>query len=285
MLYYTKYATPIRADITLPITLIGTGSEGNSIVIDPFRLMIDVGFAYGKITEHVNMDQVDFVALTHEHMDHLKISTLKRFVKRHPHLVLLMPERVWDFIQNKDPNGSAQIEHRVQPFPFDKPFLLETRDKSSYIITPHSTNHGDITNVAYEITDEETGTHMLYATDLDTFDEGPDGFPSGLPQSTNDPFNLIFLEANYDEEVLSQYIREKTALIREKEMEQFTGGSSEKELKTHRNHLFRAKSNWRHVSEQEAIHYIGKHLTPGGLFIPMHASRTFGTYFQDMAEE
>lgn len=282
MLFYTKHATPIHTDIPLPISLIGTGSEGNSIVIDPFRLMIDVGFSYKRIIEKVNMDQVDFVALTHEHGDHLNIATLKRFVKRHPHLTLLMPQRLWKVIQEKQPGIDALIEHRVQSFAFDRPFHLETREKEMYSVLPHSTQHGDITNVAYEITSEDMSTHMLYATDLNTFDETDGGFPKGLPYDKNNPFNLIFLEANYDEDVLKQYIQNKERLIKEKELEQFTGGASPKELKMHHNNLFRAKSNLRHISEQKAIRYVHQHLTEGGLFIPMHASRTFGTYFQDM---
>lgn len=285
MLYYTKHATPIYTDMQLPIDIVGSGSAGNSVAIKPLRLLIDVGFTYKKITDMVNMDQIDFVALTHEHIDHINPATLKRFVVRHPHLVILMPDRLWPVLQEKDPKLKDKIAHRVQTFPFDKPIILETRDKESYTIIPHSTEHGDIINVAYEIIFEKMQTHMLYATDLDTFDPHPSGFPKGLPQGDHVKFNLIFLEANYDEEVLNEYIEQKEGRLREMKTADFMHLPSKQEEKDVFNAIFRAKSNLRHVSEQAAIQYIRRYLTEHGIFIPMHASRSFGTYFQDMAED
>lgn len=285
MLYYTKDATPIYTDMDLPIQIIGSGSEGNSVAIKPLRMLIDVGFPYKKITDNINMDKIDFVALTHEHGDHVNFATLKRFVVRHPHLVILTSERLWDELQTRDDTLSDKIEHRVQTFPFDKPMILETRDKASYTVIPHSTTHGDIINVAYEIKYDAQHTRILYATDLDTFDPRPSGFPSGLPQGDDVKFNLIFLEANYDEEVLDDYIIEKETQIRHMNTADFANLPTEKEKKNVHNALFRAKSNLRHVSEQAAIKYVKRYLTDQGLFIPMHASRTFGTYFQDMSDE
>lgn len=285
MLYYSKHATPIYTDMQLPITIVGSGSTGNSVCIEPLRMLIDVGFAYKHIADKVDLDQIDFVALTHEHGDHIVMATLKRFVVRHPHLVIIMPDRLWPILQKKDPKLKDKIGHRVQTFPFDKPFILETRDKDSYTVLPHSTEHGDIINVAYEITYEKMNTRLLYATDLDTFDPDPSGFPKGLPQGTDVQFNLVFLEANYDEEVLDEYIKDKEKGILDMKMADFGNiPTQEDERKVH-NALFRAKSNLRHVSEQVAIRYIRQYVTEQGLFIPMHASRAFGTYFQDMAED
>lgn len=285
MLYYTKHATPIYTDMDLPITIVGSGSAGNSVLIKPLRLLIDAGFAYKHIDAVVDLDQVDFLAMTHEHGDHFNAATLKRIAVRHPHITILMPERLYPILQEKDDKLKDKIDHRVQTFPFDKPMIMETRDNKSYVIQPHSTEHGDITNVAYEITYDELNTRILYATDLDTFDPHPSGFPKGLPQGDHVKFNLIFLEANYDEDVLNEYIEERQREINLMERMDFEDLPSEKEEKAIRNALFRAKSNLRHVSEQEAIRYVGRYLTEHGIFIPMHASRTFGTYFQDMAEE
>lgn len=285
MLYYTKHATPIYTDMHLPIDIIGSGSTGNSVAIKPLRLLIDVGFTYQKTIDVVDMDQIDFVALTHEHGDHINLATLKRFVIRHPHLVILMPERLWTVLQGKDPKLKDKIEHRVQTFPFDKPMILETRDKDSYTVMPHSTEHGDVINVAYEITYDKLNTHLLYATDLDTFDPHPSGFPRGLPQGDDLKFNLIFLEANYDEEVLEEYIRNKEQTLQQMKTADFMSLPSKQEEKDVFNAIFRAKSNLRHVSEQTAIRYVKRYLTEHGIFIPMHASRSFGTYFQDMAED
>lgn len=285
MLYYTKHATPIYTDMKLPITIVGSGSAGNSVCIEPLRMLIDVGFAYQKIADKVNLDQVDFVALTHEHGDHINFATLKRFARRHPHLRIITPERLWKVLQEKDPTIKDHIGDMVRAFQFDKPFTLETRDKTAYTVIPHSTEHGDVINVAYEIDFSQMDTRILYATDLDTFDRDHSGFPSGLPNGEHTKFNLIFLEANYDEDVLEEYIVQKERAMQALKTADFNNLPKPDEERTIRNAIFRAKSNLRHVSEQKAISYVRRYLTEHGIFIPMHASRSFGTYFQDMAEE
>lgn len=283
MLYYTKHATPIYTDMQLPINIIGSGSHGNSVHIAPLRLIIDLGFTYQKMIDNVNLDQIDFIALTHEHGDHINLATLKRVVKRHPHLRIIMSERLAHVLANKDATLKDKIKHKVITFPFDKPFVMETRDKDAYTVIPHSTAHGDIVNVAYEITYDKSQTHLLYATDLDTFDAHPSGFPAGLPKGQQLAFNLIFLEANYDEDVLNDYIERHEQDLRyiRTTNPMHLDNTDAKKLN---NVIFRAKSNLRHVSEQTAIAYIRQYLTTHGVFIPMHASRTFGTYFQEMSE-
>ena len=64
------------------------------------------------------------------------------------------------------------------------------------------------------------------------------------------------MEANYDPKILFNYIQ------------------------THPND-FRAKQNLRHTSEKDAWEYVEQFLKPDGIFIPLHASSSFGTLLQE----
>lgn len=279
----TRLGQTIQHEIPLPISIVGTGSSGNAVFIHPFRMLIDLGFTYAKLSESIDLDQVDYIALTHEHYsDHLNLTALKRIVVRHPRVQIILPERLWKIIQTADPEIQQLIQKNVRTFLFDTPFTLNTREGITYDIIPHSTNHGDIINVAYDIQCNQMQTHFLYATDLDTFVEDPSGFPKGLPQDPHNKFNIILLEANYDEEVLHTHINNLTAEIREIDKQitenPFTNLNLQKQKKLCQNELVRAQGNLRHISEAAALEYVKTHLTSEGIFIPMHASREFGTY-------
>lgn len=171
-----------------------------------------------------------------------------------------------------------EYEHR---FIFSQTMELKTHDNRKFLFAPRTTKHGDIMNIAIQIYDEEYDLRLLYASDLDnlegesTFDDymGVVQTVDGLSQEAM--YNCIFLEANYDEQLLETWTNEKIEAIEcNPDMPDFV---KEKEK---RNVIARSSGNKRHISEQETFKYIEKRLENNGVFMPLHASRTFGTLIQ-----
>lgn len=146
---------------------------------------------------------------------------------------------------------------------------LSTHEKREFIFNPLTTKHGDIVNLAIEINDKELDFRFLYASDLDDLNgqrafvdyKGEQQHISGLRQEAD--YNMIFLEANYDEDIVNTY------------MDNLNPDDSDYIGK-----LARVQGNMRHISEQESFRYIDKVMSDNGYFIPLHASSTFGTLFQ-----
>lgn len=291
----------------LPFYFFGSGSSGNSVYLTRLHTLIDLGFPYSHYKE-LNPNfflDVDYLILTHEHSDHLNVSTLFKILEMFPNVKILLSKRLYQVITNplKDQNKIAKrmtgnfnqriddlthtyksrfeiIEHPQTTIP------LVTRHQTEFWLTPHFVKHGSITNMAIEISTLKYDIHMLYASDLDHLLDptGIDvinnrGLPSNYSSSLDptdpqfnypidqlkfeplkNPFNLMFLEANYDKEILDPILQKDP-------------------------HNARALGNKRHISEQEAWKYASLSLSSTGLFVPLHASTTFGTLVQDLTKQ
>ena len=89
----------------MKITVLGSGSKGNStlIEINDKKILIDVGFSYKHIKEKleqikVDPKEIDYLLITHEHKDH--IYGLNVFLKRVKPL-LLIKEKLYLFKYTK----------------------------------------------------------------------------------------------------------------------------------------------------------------------------------------
>lgn len=274
----------------------GSGSSGNSVYLKESHLLIDLGFAYHKYITMVPKFWYDvrYVLLTHEHSDHLNETTLMHLLEVYPHLRFIMSKRMFKritsimFFNRFNKNKAKALEQQdllknkyyqrfilIDADQDNQPFTIYQNDLTlpPVQITPHFVSHADIINVAYEIT---TPTHhILYSSDLDhVFAPRPKDSDRidesmSLPLEYNSagnvkifehPFNIIFLEANYDADYLKQF------------------------LESHPNDVH-ARGNLRHISEQEAWQYIQYALANNGIFIPLHASTTFGTLVQDLSTD
>lgn len=274
----------------------GSGSSGNSVYLKESHLLIDLGFAYHKyITMVPNFwYDVRYILLTHEHSDHLNETTLMNLLEVYPHLKFIMSKRMFKRITsimffnrfNKNKAKALEQQDLLKNKYYQRFILIDAdQDNQSFTIyqhdltlppvqvTPHFVSHADIINVAYEIT---TPTHhILYSSDLDhVFAPRPQDSDRidesmSLPLEYNSagnvkifehPFDIIFLEANYDADYLKQF------------------------LESHPNDVH-ARGNLRHISEQEAWQYIQYALANNGIFIPLHASTTFGTLVQDLSTD
>lgn len=289
----------------LPIHIFGSGSEGNSIYLKPYKTLIDLGLPFKRYNEHspTFFLDVDYIILTHHHGDHLNPSTLNRILTNYPHIRVIITEHMWDIITSseykpeyikRDKGEQVPFGHdtlyktdesgaRIQKPPRWKPIfekhrsriefatqrMITTHTRKEFMFNPLTTKHGDIVNIAIEISDPELDFEFLYASDLDnlggerTFTD-QNGNPqriTGLNQEKL--YTCMFLEANYDEEILQNWYSKLNP-----DDPEYAGKKA------------RADGNLRHISEQEASRYIEKHLVEDGLFIPLHASKTFGTLYQ-----
>lgn len=275
-LIYDRYGSRITDDRKTSIHIFGSSSKGNSVYFTKIRTLIDLGLPMKRYTtiDPNFFYNVDFVILTHEHSDHINIATLTKILTTFPNVKVLIHPNMWGALigpklskrvsekQLKiiiDANGGSEtlpnIANNDSHFiSAEKVQLLASREHLPFTFTPHVVSHGPIKNLAIELYYQTT--RALYSSDLDTVDpiENPSSLTLGLPE--NRKFDIICLEANYDEEILTKYLEEHP-------------GDSH------------AAGNLRHISEQSAMIYVHSHLKLEGSYIPLHASRAFGTYFQD----
>lgn len=289
----------------VPAHIFGSDSAGNSVYLKPYHTLIDLGLPYKRYQEYCPnfFLNVDFIILTHHHGDHLNPATLKRVMRNYPHIRIFMTDFMWQYITSElyQPTYIKRQPNEPVPFGHDpvyqtddsgrrliaepkhrKTFLehqskvrpataqtLTTHNGRSFYFEPLTVKHGDVLNIAVQISDPALEFDLLYASDLDNLG-GPRSFidcfgntqyVTGLHQER--VYTCMFLEANYDENLLQQWYSKLDPQDPE-----------------YRSKKARADGNLRHISEQEAGAYIEKHLADGGLFIPLHASKTFGTLHQ-----
>lgn len=271
----------------------GSGSTGNSVYLKDSHLLIDLGFPFSRYVDMVPNFWYDvrYILLTHEHSDHLNEATLMHLLDVYPHLKFFISKRMFEritgimfytrFNKNKQ---KARLQQESIRNKYYRRFIIidaDANNKSIHIyphdlvlqpttIIPHFVSHADIVNVAYEIITPKH--HVLYASDLDhVFAPKPKDSSQieatlslpleydsvGNVKPFTHPFDIIFLEANYDADYLHKFLQ----------------------LHPEDPH---AQGNLRHISEQEAFNYIKYALSDNGIFIPLHASQAFGTLVQDL---
>lgn len=275
-LIYDRYGARVSDTRKTSIHIFGSSSKGNSVYFTKIRTLIDLGLPMKRYTtiDPNFFFNVDYLILTHEHSDHINISTLVKILTTFPNVKVLIHPNMWEALIGTKLSSRVSEKQRAAILNanansetlFDVPTershfisakgvqLLATREHLPFTFTPHVVSHGPIKNLAIELYYEKT--RALYSSDLDTVEptEIESSLLQGLP--TNRKFDIICLEANYDTEVLNKYLLEHPT-------------------DSH------AAGNLRHISEQDAQKYVNSHLVQDGLYIPLHASRAFGTFFQN----
>lgn len=292
LLVYDRYNATVKDNRAKKVHIFGSSSKGNSVYFTEIRTLIDLGLPmkrYNLIDPNFFFN-VDYIILTHEHPDHVNIATLSKIIKTYPAIKILIHPNMWQALigpkchkrvsekhlatilsANADQttlisetDSLVENEQLFQGAPKSRQFvsadrvqLLSTREHLPFVFTPHVVSHGPIKNLAIELNYQST--RILYASDLDSVQPtaAMDALNEGLP--TLREFDIICLEANYDETYLNQYLQERPQDLH-------------------------AQGNLRHISEQAAQWYINQHLKESGIYIPLHASRMFGTYFQKALE-
>lgn len=278
LLIYDRYSTHVNDARRSQIHIFGSSSKGNSVYFTKIRTLIDLGLPmkrYNAIEKHF-FNNVDFIILTHEHSDHINVATLTNVLKNYPHVKIIIHPNMWQALIGMQlqkrvsekqlatilagNNNESKLVSTIDYYESSRKLvsaesvlLLRTREHLPFTFTPHVVTHGPIKNLAIELYYYKT--RVLYSSDLDTVDpiDPTVSVAKGLP--TTRMFDIICLEANYDEVLLNKFLADHPD-------------------DSH------ALNNLRHISEQAAQRYISQHLKSDGIYVPLHASRVFGTYFQ-----
>ena len=162
--------------------IIATGSKGNAVMVEN-DIMIDCGVSF-KALRNVYKD-IKLVLLTHEHSDHIKVSTLKRLIKERPTLRVGCCEWMADTVRGCGIN-SKQLDV------YD---IGRIYDYKAFKISPVKLYH-NVPNCGYRLFCD--GKKVLYATDTNSLD--------GI---TAKDYDLYMLECNYEDDEIQERIAEK----------------------------------------------------------------------------
>lgn len=160
--------------------IISTGSKGNAVIYFD-SILIDCGVPYSHIKPYI--DKIQMVLLTHQHSDHINMSTIKQIQFNRPSIRFgcgVFLSEILSDVRNVDVFEAGRI-YNYGLF------------KVSPIILYH-----DVLNFGYRIFKD--GKKVIHATDTVTLD--------GI---TAKNYDLYAIECNYDEDKVFDVIREKTA--------------------------------------------------------------------------
>lgn len=162
-------------------TLIGSGSEGNSIIYKD-NIMVDVGLPYNRIEEY--LINITMILLTHKHGDHFNESTIIRIGREYPNILMVVPESLYGEFKALNYAGSSIIVKEEQKIRY-----------GDTIIECFKLFH-DVYNVGWKI--NKSGFKIVHATD------------TGLINHVKAKgYDLYAIEHNYDEDIINQTIRQK----------------------------------------------------------------------------
>lgn len=248
--------------------ILTTGSKGNAILID--NILIDAGLTTKKLKTLVSFDDIEHVFVSHKHSDHFDKPLIRAFITNGTQVYL--PEGVREKL-DEDGKLDWREYDNVHAIPDNCEF-----ECGDYHVTAVPQKHWDIVNYAYVLTKGDE--RYLYSTDLDTLE--PSDLGEGLYGLGK--FDIIFLEGNYDEEWLREYIVSGVSLLDDGfDFETLTSDELNKWVRKNypliprdmAGGLFRAVQNMRHLSKQQARAYVRDHLKPGGKYYEIHRSSMF----------
>lgn len=254
--------------IKITYQILTTGSKGNAVLID--NILIDAGLTKKKLEQLTSFDDIKHVFISHKHSDHFNKPLVRAFIEAGKDAYL--PEGVREKLDEEGKLDWRDYDN-VHAIPENCEF-----DCGEYHVTALAQKHWDIINYAYILTKGDE--RYLYSTDLDTLE--PSDLGKGLYGL--DKFDVIFLEGNYDEEWLREYIVSGVSLL-DDGFNFDTLTSDELNKWVRKNYpliprdmaggLFRAVQNMRHLSKQQARAYVKDHLKPDGKYYEIHRSSMF----------
>lgn len=164
--------------------IISTGSQGNAVVLNNC-IMIDCGVSFKALKDVYR--QLQIVLLTHEHIDHINKTTIKRLAKERPTLRFACCEWLVPIL----------IECEVSQSNIDVLAIGKLYDYRAFKVSPVKLYH-NVPNCGYRLFWGKE--KVLYATDT-----------AHLNGITAKDYDLYLIEANYTEEDLEERIISKTA--------------------------------------------------------------------------
>lgn len=205
--------------------VISTGSkEGNCFRLND--ILIDVGLIKKDLLPKVDPTNIKHVLITHVHSDHIKKTGIRELKNKN----VYMGQEVFDkhFEWFTDFKNVKIVED-------NKPFFLDENTLVTPIAVPH-----DVPTFAYriDINKDDEIIKCIYATDLDS--------THCLPK---DIYDYIFLEANYDEDLILKLYKGKQKA--------------------------RIHANLRHISKQTSMKWYQQNSRKGSVYVKLHKSSQF----------
>lgn len=206
--------------------IISTGSQGNAVVINDI-ILIDCGVTYKMLKPYV--DKLKLVLLTHIHSDHFNKRTLRLLAANRPTLRFGCGKWLAEALV-----GCGVNVKNITVFDFNKMYLYGL---CNVIAIPLVHN---VPNCGYKIHFADKGK-MIYATDTNNL--------NGIHAYH---YDLYMIEANYEDEVIREKIKQKKA-----------AGEYAYEMQVLQNHLSKAKCD----------DFIYRNIGPNGTYVYMHCHR------------
>lgn len=162
--------------------IIASGSSGNSILLDN-GILLDCGVPFKAIQGMIH--KIKAVFISHEHQDHMNLSTLKKIHELRPTVRFMVGFWLKQCLLSKGINASKidVIEH-------GKVYKYNT-----FRVMPFMLIH-DVKNYGLKIVDLKAKQKIIYAVDTNRID---------YVEARN--YDLYLIEANYDEDKLAENIK------------------------------------------------------------------------------
>ncbi|MFI3114716.1 MAG: MBL fold metallo-hydrolase [Clostridia bacterium] len=165
---------------------IASGSKGNSglLITKDKKILIDMGVSLKYLKESllkhkIGIQEIDFVLITHEHVDHVKGLAM---LCKNTQIPIYMTKKSFDNIKEKD-----KLLKNIKFFIADEKFSID-----GIFVETFKTPHDSADSVGFFIKGEDFA--FGYATDL--------GFmPKNIMEKIKTA-DMVVLEANYDVEML-----------------------------------------------------------------------------------
>ena len=160
------------------VEIIASGSKGNAILYFD-SILVDCGINYSELKKYEK--NISLVLLTHAHVDHLNLSTIKRLAFERPSIRFGCGRFLSEYLI-----GIRNVD-------FYEPGKIY--DYGKFKISPIILYH-DVPNLGYRIFKDDK--KVIHATDTFTLE--------GISAKN---YDLYSIEANYDEETVYDVIEEK----------------------------------------------------------------------------
>lgn len=182
--------------LMLRVTLLGSGSSGNALVLDngETAIVIDAGFSARLLEKKLvaaghHPESVTALVLTHEHTDHARgaLKAAQRW-----NWQLHASTGTCQALVDSDPGGCGLDAGASRILLHELP--ANGTDIGGIRITPHGVQHDAAEPVAIVAEDQRSGARAGVATDL--------GHAPATLQKAFEKLDILVLEANHDTELL-----------------------------------------------------------------------------------
>lgn len=169
--------------------VIASSSRGNCVRIN--NVLVDCGISFKKVINNVDLKLINILLITHEHSDHLKLSTIKKIIETNHRIKIFCNKEVSEILKNND------VKHFV--ITLDTEVTVKQKNGESIIISPVKLYH-DVLTFGYRITFKDffNEIKVFYATDTFTL--------KGIVAKN---YEYYFIETNYTDERIDGFDKDR----------------------------------------------------------------------------